>query len=81
MELSKYFNEIIKKNEKTQENRITFNDMVIFDKKIIKEYLFINLKWIDEEIAKMFTPQSGEVFNPFWIFLIINMSFIYFINY
>jgi hypothetical protein len=42
MELSKYFNEIIKKNEKTQENRITFNDMVIFDKKIIKEYLFLN---------------------------------------
>ena len=55
--------------------------MVIFDKKIIKEYLFINLKLNDEEKTIMFTTQSGEVFNLFWVFLIINMPFIYFINF
>ena len=107
MKLSKYFNEIINENEKTLQNKVTFNDMVIFDKrnnkyidiesllykkmnpsfkffiaknlKLIK--ILINSKLNDEDIAKILSPQSNEIFIPFWVFLIRNMSSINCINY
>ena len=107
MKLSKYFNEIINENEKTLQSKVTFNDMMIFDKrnnkyidiesllykkmnpsfkffiaknlKLIK--ILINSKLNDEDIAKILSPQSNEIFIPFWVFLIRNMSSINCINY
>ena len=34
----------------------------------------MNSKLNDEEIAKMLSPQSGEAYIRFWVFLIRNIS-------
>ena len=107
MKLSKYFSEIIRDDEKKPENKVTFNDMIIFNKKnnerididslllkkinpsfkffIIKNLQLIksliNSKLNDEDLAKILSPQSDEIFIPFWVFLIRNMSSIHCINY
>ena len=107
MKLSKFFNDIIKTNEKIKENKVSFNDMAIFDKKnnkridieslllkqmnpsfkffIIKNLQLIksliNSKLNDEDITKLLSPQEGEIYIPFWVFLIRNMSSINCINY
>lgn len=81
MKLSKCFNEIIEDNKKIPENKVTFNDMIIFNKKNNKRIDIINSKLNDEDIAKILCPQSDGIYIPFWVFLIRNMSSINYINY
>ena len=107
MNLSKYYDEIMKNKEKTPEKPVDFDDMIIFNKKdnkridiealLTKEmnpsfkfYIIKNLKLLrslinsklsNEDISDLFSPQKNEIYIPFWVFLIRNMSSINCINY